>query len=156
MADSPRRVDAKPPAAEPRPFAFAADLPAKREAIGPVRHDLERQLHQAGLGHIADDFALSAQELMANAVVHGCRDSPKGPITVAVTCDGHRIRLSVEDPSDAQPHVRDALGEEMGGRGLLIVATFADCWGVRPPSGGAGKTVWMEMACTPPSGREAA
>ncbi|MFE9250784.1 ATP-binding protein [Streptomyces sp. NPDC007088] len=153
---SPQRVVFNPPAAEPRPFAFAADLPADREAIGPVRHDLEKQLHQAGLGHIADDFVLSAHELMANAVVHGCRDSPKGTITVTAICDGRRIRLSVEDPSAAQPHVRDALGEETGGRGLLIVAVFADCWGVRPPSEGVGKTVWMEMACTPPAGRGAA
>ncbi|MFF3786338.1 ATP-binding protein [Streptomyces sp. NPDC001933] len=162
MSDSPRRPPVEPSSAgafpdpKPRSFRFAAVLPANSEAISPLRRELESVLHVSGLAHIADDFALSAQEIMANAVVHGCRHCPEGPITVTVSCDGRRIRLSVEDPSDARPHLSNALDGATSGRGMLIVDAFADGWGVKSLSEGAGKTVWMEMACTPSHRRVAA
>ncbi|WP_406004574.1 ATP-binding protein [Streptomyces sp. NBC_00987] len=162
MSDSPRHLPVEPPSADafpepkPRSFKFAAVLPAKPEAISPLRRELEGVLHVSGLAHIADDFALSAQELMANAVVHGCRHCPEGPITVTVSCDGQRIRLSVEDPSEARPHLSNAFDGATSGRGMLIVDAFADGWGVKSLSKGAGKAVWMEMACTPSYRRVAA
>ncbi|MET7606239.1 ATP-binding protein [Streptomyces avermitilis] len=139
-----------------RSFAFAAALSADREAIGRLRRGLVDLLRASGLGHLADDFALGAQELMANAVVHGCRRVHDGTIAASVRCDGQRIRFEVQDPSDEQPRVRAAADEEMSGRGMLIVEAFADRWGVEAPSDGTGKSVWMEMFCTPASGREAA
>ncbi|MFF9076079.1 ATP-binding protein [Streptomyces sp. NPDC014872] len=140
----------------PRSFALAVALPADREAIGLLRHDLVDLLRTSGLGHLADDFVLGAQELMANAVVHGCRRVHDGTIAVSVSCDGQRIRFKVQDPSDEQPRVRAAADEAMSGRGMLIVEALADRWGVEAPSDGTGKSVWMEMSCTPASGREAA
>jgi anti-sigma regulatory factor (Ser/Thr protein kinase) len=139
-----------------RSFAFAVALSADPEAIGLLRHDLVDLLRKSGLGHRADDFALGAQELMANAVVHGCRRVHDARIAISVNCDGQRIRFQVQDPSDEQPRVRAAADEEMSGRGMLIVQAFADRWGVEAPSDGTGKSVWMEMSCTPASGREAA
>ncbi|OEJ29011.1 hypothetical protein AS594_35935 [Streptomyces agglomeratus] len=151
---SPERPDGVDSAA-PRPFEFATALATKREAIGPIRHELVDLLRSSGLAHLADEFVLGAQELMANAVMHGCRRIHEGTITVSVRCNGRRIRLKVQDPSDEQPRVRDAAHDDTSGRGMLIVEAFADCWGVDAPSEGAGKAVWMEMSCTP-SGREAA
>ncbi|MCX4827097.1 ATP-binding protein [Streptomyces sp. NBC_01142] len=162
MTDSPHPSSAEMPAdlvsegPAPRPFAFATALAANREAIGPLRHDLVDMLRKSGLGHLSDEFALGAQELMANAVVHGCRRVHDGTITVSMSCDGQRIRLKVQDPSDEQPRVRAAAEDEMSGRGMLIVQAFADRWGVEAPSDGVGKSVWMEMSCTPASGQEAA
>ena len=88
--------------------------------------------------------------------VHGCRLVHDGTITVSVSCDGQRIRLKVQDPSDEQPRLQAAGEDEMSGRGMLLVQAFADRWGVEAPSEGAGKSVWMEMSCTPASGQEAA
>jgi anti-sigma regulatory factor (Ser/Thr protein kinase) len=140
----------------PRPFEFSTALAAHREAIGPIRHELVDVLQSSGLGHLADGFAWGAQELMANAVVHGCRRIHDGTITVSVRCDGRRVRLKVQDPSDEQPRMREAADDETGGRGMRIVEALADRWGVEALSEGAGKAVWMEMSCTPSSGREAA
>ncbi|MFD4763244.1 ATP-binding protein [Streptomyces sp. NPDC058439] len=147
-------LDAEGPA--PRPFAFMTALAADREAIGVLRHGLVDMLRKSGLGHLADEFALVAQELMANAVVHGCSRERDGTITVSVNCDGQRIRFKVQDPSGEQPLVRAAGEGEISGRGMLIVQAFADRWGVEAPSEGVGKSVWMEMSCTPASGQEAA
>ncbi|MCX4681450.1 ATP-binding protein [Streptomyces sp. NBC_01433] len=135
----------------PRPFAFAVALSADREAIGLLRHDLADLLRKSGLEHLTDEFVLGAQELMANAVVHGCRRVHDSTIAVSVNCDGQRIRFKVQDPSDDQPRVRVAADDEMNGRGMLIVEAFADRWGVEAPSDGVGKSVWMEMSCTPAS-----
>ncbi|MGW3930857.1 ATP-binding protein [Streptomyces microflavus] len=155
--DSPREMPSELGSGGPvlRSFAFAAVLSADREAIGRLRHGLVDLLRASGLGYLADDFALGAQELMANAVVHGCRVHDV-TIAVSVSCDGQRIRFKVQDPSDEQPRVRAAADEEMSGRGMLIVEAFADRWGVETPSDGTGKSVWMEMSCTAASGREAA
>ncbi|MEV8033610.1 ATP-binding protein [Streptomyces sp. NPDC086182] len=149
-------VDSVSKGPTPRPFAFATVLAADRKAIGPIRHALVDVLRKSGFGHRADEFALGATELMANAVVHGCRLVHDGTITVSVSCDGQRIRLKVQDPSDEQPRLQAAGEDEMSGRGMLLVQAFADRWGVEAPSEGAGKSVWMEMSCTPASGQEAA
>lgn len=140
----------------PRPFAFAIALPADPKAIALFRHDLVGLLRKSGLGHIADEFVLVAQELMANAVLHGCRRVHHGTIAVSGSCDGQRIRFNVQDPSDEKPRVRAAADDEMSGRGMLIVQAYADRWGVEAPSDGVGKSVWMEKSCTPASGQEAA
>lgn len=139
-----------------RPFEFTTTLTIDRKAVGPIRHELVDLLQSVGLGHLADEFGLGAQEVMANAVLHGCRRVHDGTITVSVRCDGRRIRLEVQDPSDEQPQVRDVADDEQSGRGMLIVTAIADRWGVEAPSEGVGKAVWMEMSCTPTSGREAA
>ncbi|MFJ5726074.1 ATP-binding protein [Streptomyces sp. NPDC093149] len=162
MAEIPHRSPAETSAglgAEgPAPclFTFVTSLVADCEAIGALRHGLVEMLRQSGLGHLADEFALVAQELMANAVVHGCRHERDGRLTVAANCDGQRIRFKVEDPSGERPRVYAATEDEMSGRGMLLVQTIADRWGVEASSTGAGKSVWMEMSCTPASGREAA
>jgi anti-sigma regulatory factor (Ser/Thr protein kinase) len=155
-SSSQRPVGLVAESATPRPFEYATALAADHAAIGPIRHDLVNVLQRSGLGHLADAFAYGATELMANAVLHGCRRIHDGTITVSVRCDGQRIRLKVQDPSAEQPRVRDVADDETSGRGMLIVQAFADRWGVEAPSEGAGKAVWMEMACTPSSGWEGA
>jgi anti-sigma regulatory factor (Ser/Thr protein kinase) len=154
--DAPHRSSSKRPVGldseeEPtlRPFAFATAITADHEAIGRVRHELVGILRCSGLGHLVDEFSSGAQELMANAVVHGCRRVHNGTIAVSVRCDGQRIRFKVQDPSDERPRVREAADYETCGRGMRIVEAFADRWGVEAVSEGAGKAVWMEMSCGP-------
>ncbi|MFF8617917.1 ATP-binding protein [Streptomyces sp. NPDC015350] len=139
----------------PRPFVFMTVLAADREAVRVLRHDLMDMLRKSGLGHLSDEFALVAQELMANAVVHGCRGRDS-TITVSVNCDGQRIRFKVQDPSDERPRVCAAAEDEISGRGMLLVQALSDRWGVEASSAGAGKSVWMEMPCTQASGQKAA
>ncbi|MFJ8752195.1 ATP-binding protein [Streptomyces sp. NPDC102441] len=137
-----------------RRFQSVFAFPAAPEAISPVRHGLHKLLCASGLVGIADVVALAAQELMANAVTHGCRNFPSGTeVTMTASCDGQQVRLKVQDPSDEHPCVRPETGDEECGRGMLLIDAFADRWGVEASSAqGCGKAVWMELACVQTDG----
>ncbi|MBT2392318.1 ATP-binding protein [Streptomyces sp. ISL-1] len=95
-------------------------------------------------------------ELAANAIQHGRVPGRDFRLTVVLDADG-MLRIEVTDaradrmptrPSTAEP---DA--QQESGRGLLIVDTLADLWGVDlSPGTPTRKTVWATLApATPPS-----
>lgn len=54
------------------------------------------------------------------------------------------------DSGGGQPELRQPSPEELRGRGLQIVRTLSDAWGVAPrPQGAAGKVVWFEFGLQP-------
>ncbi|GGS93473.1 ATP-binding protein [Streptomyces chromofuscus] len=129
-----------------RPFQMAVSFPADPAAIPPMRRQLRALLCRSGLTEIADDAVLASQELMANAVNHGCRQLPPDTeITMTAAYNSARLRLAVHDPSGEKPRLLPASKEQEDGRGLQLVAAFADRWGVEANAEGAGKSVWMEF-----------
>ena len=98
---------------------------------------------------------LLTSEVVANAVVHAATT-----LTVQVTLDlDHReVVVAVTDlsPRPVLPPVA-ALGlrllllepdlEAESGRGLMILATLADRWGIEPAE--PGKTVWFSLSLAP-------
>ncbi|MFE7773526.1 ATP-binding protein [Streptomyces sp. NPDC057445] len=91
-----------------------------------------------------DVAALVVAELAANAVNHGWL--PGRGFRVSLVLEPERLRIEVTDPrGDWFPAVAEAADEDEGGQGLVLVATLAAEWGVRPhpPS---GKTVWADIA----------
>ncbi|MEV8605614.1 ATP-binding protein [Streptomyces griseoviridis] len=125
---------------------FEASFPADRSAISPVRRRVRACLEAAGLGCVAEDVALICQELLANAVLHGCED-PLRESTVWITVDWSdtRLRLSVRDPSDRPPAKQEFSATRTCGRGLNLVDTLCDRWGVETGPAGTGKAVWTEL-----------
>lgn len=122
--------------------SFAAD-PA---AIRAVRRQLHAALSELGLEQVADEVVQAAQELMANAVEHGCRcHPPETAVTVKAVYRDEQVRVDVHDPSDERPQERPESGERESGRGLSIVGVLADRWGVNMDRAGAGKSVWLEF-----------
>lgn len=87
-----------------------------------------------------DVAQLLVTELVTNAVRHGA-----GPVRVRTTMAGHRLRVDVADDGVEQPQPQASGPTGLGGRGLLIVDSLADRWGVQPATGGAGKAVWFEL-----------
>ncbi|MEU6070561.1 ATP-binding protein [Streptomyces sp. NPDC047082] len=140
-----------------RSFQSAVQFPAGLESIPPRRRELHTLLCKSGLAGIAYAFALAAEELMANAVTHGCSGlPPDSTVSMTVTCDGRRVKLKVEDASSDLPCMRPGTCDEEGGRGMLLVDAIADRWGVEEPSSeGAAKAVWMELSCFPADQAEA-
>ncbi|MFB6528901.1 ATP-binding protein, partial [Streptomyces sp. NPDC056399] len=53
----------------------------------------------------------------------------------------------VSDGSSTSPHLRRAAATDEGGRGLFLVAQFADRWGTRYTAD--GKVIWTEQPLPP-------
>ena len=92
------------------------------------------------------DAALLLSELATNSVLHA-----RSPFTVIVRYNGTHLTIEVGDGSQAQPRlglrdVRDA----PGGRGLLLIDTIAERWGMMPTT--RGKRVWFELQVPPARG----
>lgn len=89
----------------------------------------------------SDEIELVADELMTNALMH-----TEGSAVVTLrllTGTDRRLRVEVEDSSSALPRRREAGDDGVSGRGLLLVDTLADAWGVE--ARGGGKVVWAEF-----------
>ncbi|MGW4199105.1 SpoIIE family protein phosphatase [Streptomyces sp. NPDC005004] len=114
---------------------LAEDLAAVPEARAVVH----RQLDEWGIG--ADDAfttELVVSELVANALRYGAP-----PYRLRLVLD-ERLTCEVRDVDDSVPHLKHARAVDEGGRGLFIVASLAEEWGVRYH--GEGKTVWAQQS----------
>ncbi|MEU4210311.1 ATP-binding protein [Streptomyces sp. NPDC026206] len=117
----------------------------------PLSRDFTRQaLHDWGwlpagsADHraAAEDVLLVVSELVTNACLHA-----EGPEELRVSCAGKVLRLEVADlgagtPAPRTPH----RAGRPGGHGMFIVQRLCLDWGVTRRGGGAGKTVWAELA----------
>jgi anti-sigma regulatory factor (Ser/Thr protein kinase) len=127
-------------------FLGVSDLdPGRIERRFPARPESARAARNFVLstvmtGEEEAEMRLSTlvSELATNAILHA-----RTPFKVRVEHDGSTIRVAVSDESPEAPAKRSYGPEHPTGRGLLIVESFADRWGV--VSEGEGKTVWFEL-----------
>ena len=121
-----------------------ADLSAPREA----RRFVDEVVRRWDCGTAIETVQLLLSEIVANAVVHA-GSAPQ----VVVRLLRDRLRVEVGDDDPTVPEPTPSSGEEMrtSGRGLWMLDTAAERWGIEPrPSG--GKTVWFEVPLIGPSG----
>ncbi|WP_407698175.1 ATP-binding protein [Streptomyces jumonjinensis] len=128
-------------AAEPEPLhrrLGCTDL----KSVSEVRRVLRELLGQWDGPDTADVAQLLASELVTNALVH----TGHGAVVTATVASA-TLRVEVRDfmaglplPDPAHRR-RDPL--DVNGRGLALVQSLADSWGVRTQS--AGKVVWFEL-----------
>jgi two-component sensor histidine kinase len=98
---------------------------------------------------IRDSVALMVSELATNALVHAT-----GGFEVVVDRSDHEVFVSISDRGEGTPVLQAPPSSEPHGRGLRIVDTLSDGWGISPLSDGGrhGKTVWFRMSLTPSDG----
>ncbi|MFF3941876.1 SpoIIE family protein phosphatase [Streptomyces phaeofaciens] len=113
------------------------DVASDPSAVAGVRAAAGRTLHDWGLEEEAFTLELILSELVTNAIRYA-----SGPIVVRLIRDRSLI-CEVSDGSSVAPHLRRAAGMDEGGRGLFLVAQFADRWGTRYTPG--GKVIWTEQ-----------
>ncbi|MEU9538711.1 ATP-binding protein [Streptomyces mirabilis] len=93
---------------------------------------------------VNENAALVVAELAANAVTHGAVPG-RDALLRLVRADG-RLRIEVTDTrGERHPAPTAAVDDAETGRGLLIVDTLAETWGVTPRTGAPGKTVWAVL-----------
>ncbi|WP_183064084.1 SpoIIE family protein phosphatase/ATP-binding protein [Streptomyces sp. gCLA4] len=114
------------------------DVASDPAAVSPVRNACARRLAEWGLEDIAFTTELILSELITNAVRYGTQ-----PIRVRLLYDRSLV-CEVSDGSSTSPHLRRAEATDEGGRGLFLVAQFAERWGTRYTA--RGKIIWSEQA----------
>ncbi|MET7452103.1 ATP-binding protein [Streptomyces sp. NPDC005574] len=123
------------PAPQLRRRLGRADLRAVPEARRALR-ELLRTWGRPGRSEIAE---LLTSELVTNAVIHTDHDA-----LLTATVGPRGLRVEVRDFVSRRPRLRVPIADDgTHGRGLLLVQSLADAWGVRVH--GVGKSVWFEL-----------
>ncbi|MEV7414141.1 SpoIIE family protein phosphatase [Streptomyces sp. NPDC089919] len=121
-------------------------VPGDPAAVAAVRAAGSRQLAAWGLGDLAFTAELILSELVTNAIRYG-----EQPIRVRLLRD-RALVCEVADQSSTSPHLRYAATTDEGGRGLFLVAQFAERWGTRYTQ--RGKVIWAELSLAEPPGAD--
>lgn len=116
------------------------EVPGEASAVSRVRNAGSAQLTAWGLEDIAFPAELILSELITNSIRYG-----SAPVRVRLLRDRSLI-CEVSDGSSTSPHLRYAATTDEGGRGLFLVAQYADRWGTRYTD--RGKVIWAELPLT--------
>ena len=124
-----------PGTAQLRRRLVKADL----RAVSEVRRALREFLRPWERPGTADVAELLTSELVTNALVHTDHDA-----VVTATVGPRGLRVEVRDFTGSRPEPRTPAADDgTNGRGLVLVQSLADAWGVR--AHGVGKVVWFEL-----------
>ncbi|CAM5707047.1 non-specific serine/threonine protein kinase OS=Streptomyces alboniger OX=132473 GN=CP975_28715 PE=3 SV=1 [Streptomyces alboniger] len=129
------KVPGDPGTAQLRRRLGKADL----RAVSEVRSALREFLRHWGRPGTADVAELLTSELVTNALVHTDHEA-----VVTATVGPRGLRVEVRDFVGSRPEPRAPSADDgTHGRGLVLVQSLADAWGVR--AHGVGKVVWFEL-----------
>ncbi|MFI7104159.1 ATP-binding protein [Streptomyces sp. NPDC050161] len=123
---------------------FAVSFAPDPARVVLVRRTTAARLRMWGVPcALAEDIVVAVSELATNAVQHGF-----GDVVLKVERVGAGLlRIAVSDGNPAPAELRLAAEGDVSGRGLFLVAAFAENWGVSD----GGKTTWCIFRL--PSGR---
>ncbi|MEV6113591.1 SpoIIE family protein phosphatase [Streptomyces sp. NPDC052109] len=113
------------------------DVPWDPAAVPSARERCRKTLREWGLEETGFATELIVSELVTNAIRYG---SP--PVRVRLL-HGRCLICEVSDGSGTSPRLRRAATTDEGGRGLFLVAQFAQRWGTRYTT--RGKVIWTEQ-----------
>lgn len=112
----------------------------ERSAVGEVRRELREFLRHRSDEEQTEAAELLVSELVTNALIH-----TRHGAVVTATATPARLRVEVQDfasedlPASYVPNADDGTH----GRGLILVRSLADAWGVEAQA--VGKVVWFEL-----------
>ncbi|MGW0820264.1 ATP-binding protein [Streptomyces sp. NPDC002845] len=108
-------------------------------AVPEARRALRELLRHWGRPGKSDIAELLTSELVTNALIHTDHDAV---LTATVSPRGLHVEVRDFVGRRPKPQVPNA-DDSTHGRGLILVQSLADAWGVRPH--GVGKAVWFEL-----------
>src|SRR5579863_707723 len=103
---------------------------------------VQHRLSAWGIAHMIEEAQLVTSELLTNAV-----QASAGLTTIQVRLvitEGTSLLIEVRDGNPAPPILKDAAGDNEGGRGLMIVDALCERWGYYHPAHHV-KAVWAEL-----------
>ncbi|MFE7034913.1 ATP-binding protein [Streptomyces sp. NPDC057621] len=108
-------------------------------AVPEVRRALRELLAHWGRPGRSETAELLTSEIVTNALVHTDQEA-----LFTATIGPRGLRVEVRDFEARRPRLRIPNPDEgTHGRGLILVQSLADSWGVRMH--GVGKAVWFEL-----------
>ena len=123
-----------------RPESAEITLPRNPSSVATARRFIEaRAAAWSFPAPAGEQLVLIGSELVTNAVLHA-----RTELTLTLEHRGGRVRISVKDRSQAPATLRHYRADALTGRGLGVVATLSDSWGISAAA--AGKVVWAELA----------
>lgn len=122
-----------------------ATLNGDARCVGDARRLIQKTLEAWGLATLCADAALLVSELTTNAILHA-----HSKVAVNMRTDPAGVRVEVCDHSPVPPQVRRFSAEAATGRGVRLLETLADAWGVQARSAG-GKCVWFTLSLNRPA-----
>jgi anti-sigma regulatory factor (Ser/Thr protein kinase) len=120
-------------------------FPADPDAVPAARRYVTDLLDRAPVD-LCQTAALLVSELATNVVRHA--DTAQFVVEVEFTA-GERLWVGVTDNGSGSPVPQNPAVTAEHGRGLRLVAVFADRWGAQRRRSTREKTVWFELLAPP-------
>ncbi|MFE5771389.1 ATP-binding protein [Streptomyces sp. NPDC056485] len=120
------RLRSSVPARIEASFERTGQLDQDAHRVGQARRIARAWLHLWGAADLVDPAVSALSEVVTNAFVHGQGET----VTVRLTLTDVRLLIEVSGGGPWAPkrHSREPLEES--GRGLWIVDSISDCWGI--------------------------
>ncbi|MGA8209680.1 MAG: PAS domain S-box protein [Nocardioidaceae bacterium] len=117
-------------------------LPPRPASVAAARTWVREMLEDADRPDLVEPVALVVSEIVTNALLHAGTE-----IGVSARLTRHSLRVDVRDGSPHLPFRRRYATTAGTGRGLMMLESLVDRWGVtRVPD---GKSVWFEISGDP-------
>lgn len=116
-----------------------AILPPSTDSPATARMLVRAELVDFDEGTVAV-AELMISELVTNAVIHAATE-----VEIELEHNDASVTASVTDSGAGHPVARNPGSEDEHGRGLRIVGSMADAWGVVEHD--IGKSVWFTLGC---------
>ena len=122
-------------------------FPGAPAAVAEARRWVRQVLEiEAAPADIADTAVLLVSEVATNALTHTDSGHPGGRFVLRVRCGPGRLRVECDDAGSrtgSRPRYVMSGPEEVGGRGLALLAELADAYGDRADP--TGRTIHFEL-----------
>jgi anti-sigma regulatory factor (Ser/Thr protein kinase) len=114
-------------------------LPPEPRSAGAARHFVADHVRGVLPQSVTEVAVLLTSELVTNVIVHA-----RTPMQLTVDVTDEALRVAIGDQVPKTPVQRRIEGTRLTGRGMHLVESLANDWGVEPTP--AGKTVWFELS----------
>jgi anti-sigma regulatory factor (Ser/Thr protein kinase) len=119
---------------------FRRRFPLRRASVAASRRFVAETCSDLSTETV-DAAALMVSELVTNALIHASSDIE---LTIERTSD--HMRVDVSDAGSGTPKLQSPRSSDLHGRGLQIVRTLSDEWGIEANADQRGKSVWFTVS----------
>lgn len=133
---------------------YTLEIPSSQNRLAAADKFLEEHLRQHGLDqNVIADLAISATELINNAIVHGNQSDPDKIVKIILEFQDDRLTISISDqgsgfePSEIPSPIADENLLKEAGRGIFIVRSLVDDLQIeKNPEGGTRMIIIKKIA----------